>query len=177
MKTKRLYFLALITGCFAADVEIREGKANAQNNLGSANKSTTVNEPINATGLRTDSLIADKAERLGAPDVSPTVVKAVSGPQLTEGKYVNTTNNIVPPQEEMISEQQARTIASEAVSNIAYDKVAEISIHREAGCYVVTFPIKKPELKQGERYRGAQYAAKVLVDEKTGKIIQIKVGS
>lgn len=76
-----------------------------------------------------------------------------------------------------ISEQEAVRIASEAIANIPYDKEAGVSVQREQERYVVTFPNKKPKLRPGEYFRGAPYAARIIIDEKTGKIIEVKIGS
>ena len=76
-----------------------------------------------------------------------------------------------------ISEQEAVKIASESIVNIPYDKEAGVSVQREQERYVVTFPNKRPKLQPGEYFRGAPYAARIIIDEKTGKIIEVKIGS
>jgi len=90
---------------------------------------------------------------------------------------MNTTSNISATGDGLITEQQARSIAFEAIGQVTYDKDAGISVQREAGRYTVTFPVKQPELQPGEHYRGPSYAAKIIIDEKTGKVLQVKVGS
>ena len=90
---------------------------------------------------------------------------------------MKTTNISKATEGAIISDQQAVQIATEAVKNVSYDRNIGVSVQHEPGRYIVTFPVKKPVLPPGRRYRGPDYAAKVIVDEKTGKIIQIKVGS
>ena len=82
-----------------------------------------------------------------------------------------------PISEEGISEQRAIEIASVAVANVSYSKREPITVVHESGSYTVTFPTDKPELQPGERYRGAPYAVQVTLDEKTGEIIKVKMGS
>lgn len=76
-----------------------------------------------------------------------------------------------------ITKQQAMEIASGAVGSISYTQEDDVLVVYEEGKYIVTFPVKKPDLAPGEHYRGPPYAAKVIIDEATGNIIAVKIGS
>jgi hypothetical protein len=75
-----------------------------------------------------------------------------------------------------MSREQAIAIASGA-HNMDYDRTAQISVDLTNGQYIVTFPVKKPDLQPGTRWRGPDYAAKIWIDAKTGKVMKAMVGS
>jgi len=75
-----------------------------------------------------------------------------------------------------ISREQAVEVASEA--NVTdYDRADKIRVELTNGQYIVTFPVKKPALQRGTRWRGPDYAAKIWVDARTGKVLKHMVGS
>ncbi len=95
-----------------------------------------------------------------------------SSTQQTEERAAIPTGNA-----NKITKQQAVEIAAGAVGGISYSKNDDVLVVYEEGKYTVTFPVKKPDLAPGEHYRGPPYAAKVIIDEVTGKIIAVKIGS
>jgi hypothetical protein len=123
---------------------------------------------IQESSAQTESNELLEVDRTGSPVAAET-------PQ-TEEQLMRRTNETGTTEAGTIASQQAVGIASAAVGNVSYDREAGVSVEHESGHYVVTFPIKKPEVRPGERYRGSPYVARVVVDEKTGKIIEIRAG-
>lgn len=119
----------------------------------------------------------DSAKETASLDHSRMASNFVSEVVEAQGQPMHQVKNILGAGDDLITEQQARIIAAEAIGKVAYDRDAVVSVQHEAGLYVVTFPAKQPALQEGERYRGPSYAAQVAIDEKTGKVVQVKVGS
>jgi hypothetical protein len=74
-----------------------------------------------------------------------------------------------------ISREQAISIASGA-HNMNYYRAGQIEVELKGDQYIVTFPADK-RTPPGTRYRGPDYAARVWVDAKTGKVQKVMVGS
>lgn len=70
-----------------------------------------------------------------------------------------------------ISEEQAISIAKKA-HHMKYDKTQPLKTSLDEGIYTVIFPNKLPP-----GAIGGDYAAKIKIDAKTGKVLQVLVGS
>ena len=75
----------------------------------------------------------------------------------------------------VISRERAVSIAAEA-HPMDYHRGGEIEVERTNGQYIVTFPIDK-RIQPGTRYRGPDYAARVWLDARTGKVLETRLGS
>lgn len=144
-------------------------------------KSTSValaaSVPTSTSGLQRSNASSDAIASpmdLDIPETASSQAdKEVTNPmQHTEERAAIQTGNA-----NKITKQQAMEIASGAVGSISYSKEADVLVVYEEGQYTVTFPVKEPDLAPGEHYRGPPYAAKVIIDEATGKIIAVKIGS
>lgn len=199
MNTKVLFFLVIASGSLALVFVLSNGKQtkpydkelNQPKNITSIE--TERNLPTEALDLPEDVVISiehmpdSKNATVNLSPASPKEVelsvvnKSTNGPALEspdiKEQTMSPTNEYSTHKDEFITEQRAQIIASEAIGKLEYDQDVGLSIDREAGRYVVTFPVKKPDLQPGEHYRGPPYAAKVFIDDKTGKVLQIKVGS
>ena len=82
-------------------------------------------------------------------------------------------NRVVPGKP--ISRDQAISIAS-TVHNMEYYRDGKMEVELKDNQYIVIFPIDK-RAKPGTRYLGPDYAAKVWIDAKTGKVMKVMVGS
>lgn len=138
---------------------------------------SALGERVGNAESKTANVSPDSVGETASLGRSQTASKLVPEISRERGQPMNPTNNISAAGDDFITEQQARVVASEAIGQVTYDKDAVVSVQHEAGRYVVTFPVKQPVLQPGERYRGPSYAAKVVIDEKTGKVLQVKVGS
>ena len=76
-----------------------------------------------------------------------------------------------PPRSEYISREKALEIARKA-NMMNYDKSQEIRIYLAGGIYTIIFPIKLPP-----GALGPDYAAKIEIDAKSGKVISVMAGS
>ena len=73
----------------------------------------------------------------------------------------------------LITEDKAVEIAKDAIKGrMEYDETGKITVEQEEGQYIVTFPYKLPA-----GWLGPDYAARVSIDSKTGKVIKLLVGS
>lgn len=133
---------------------------------------------IQASGMESKT-ISNPSSGLPTTPHNPrqvTVLSDIDGQHNTEilGQDITNSNLLSGG---VISGQRAIDIASEAIEGVSYNKSESITVVNESGFYTVTFPPEIPELQPGERYRGAPYAVQVIVDEKTGIIIKVKMGS
>lgn len=74
-----------------------------------------------------------------------------------------------------VSKDKVLEIARRAIGKTKYASTLPIVIEDAAGEYRITFPVDK-SAPAGFRYMGPDYAAKVHIDKKTGKVIQVRVG-
>jgi hypothetical protein len=74
-----------------------------------------------------------------------------------------------------VSKDKVLEIARGAIGKTKYASTLPIAIEDADGEYRITFPVDK-SVPAGSRYRGPDYAAKVHVDKKTGKVIQVRLG-
>jgi hypothetical protein len=74
-----------------------------------------------------------------------------------------------------ISRDQAISIASKA-HNMEYYRDGKIEVELKDNQYIVIFPVDKRS-KPGTVYLGPDYAAKVWLDAKDGKVLKVMVGS
>ncbi len=72
----------------------------------------------------------------------------------------------------LITEDKAIEIAKKAIQGHNYDKTGKITIELKEEQYIVTFPFKLPP-----NSLGPDYAARVWIDSKTGKVIKLLSGS
>ncbi|HPF98821.1 MAG TPA: hypothetical protein PLE77_02050 [Kiritimatiellia bacterium] len=199
MKTKILLILVIVAGCLVClslwlnsrrskTVDVtpqRQIKSVALDSVqelqtesvAASEEATALAEHVGGAESQAVSLSLDPAGEVASSGHSQTTNNSVPEVPKDQRKPMNTTSNISATGDGLITEQQARSIAFEAIGQVTYDKDAGISVQREAGRYTVTFPVKQPELQPGEHYRGPSYAAKIIIDEKTGKVLQVKVGS
>ena len=76
----------------------------------------------------------------------------------------------------MISRERAIAIAKTAHS-MKYYEAGVIEVAFTNGQYIVIFPVDTPRTPTGTPYPGADYAAKVWIDSKTGSVLKVMVGS
>jgi hypothetical protein len=74
----------------------------------------------------------------------------------------------------LITEDKAIEIANDAIKGRAnYDKTGKITVKLKEKQYIVTFPFKKTTPAS----LGPDYAARVWIDSKTGKVLKLLGGS
>lgn len=78
--------------------------------------------------------------------------------------------------ETVIKDNQARSIAREAIGDIEFDEKGEIRVEHLEGKIRVVFPVNT-QTPAGTRYRGPDYAAEVYIDAQSGKVLQARQGS
>lgn len=75
-----------------------------------------------------------------------------------------------------IERSQALDVAFEAVGNAMNVEKETADVIREGNNYVVTFPARPaPQMTSGSRWRGPDYAARLIVDGRTGAVLEMKV--
>ena len=79
-------------------------------------------------------------------------------------------------QNKLLPKETAIQIAAEAAALTGYGQKDEILAELDGSTYCITFPADK-SVPPGTRYRGPDYTAKVWIDAKSGKVLQVKIGS
>jgi hypothetical protein len=77
---------------------------------------------------------------------------------------------------EFLTADVATQIATNAIGDLHYDKKTKVSVELDGNVYRVTFPIDQSS-PPGTRFRGADYAAEVRIDARSGKVLELKRGS